>query len=142
WALVRAVGSGRTTALRTIASVVTSRLGPTGVHLYAVSSGGLDELAPLPHCGARVPPDALARLERLVDRRASVVERTRRQPSPDRRPPLLLLVDDWELLTARSDSFESHAVAERLLGLVREGDGAGLRAVVAGDRSLLTGRAA
>ena len=136
WALVGSVGSGRTTALRTVAAVVSSRVGPTEMHLYAVSAGSLSGLESLPHCGAHVALDDLARLERLVARLGVIVS------AATGHPPVLLLVDDWELLTSRPDSVEHHALAERLVALIREGDGAGLRAVVAGDRTLLTGRTA
>jgi S-DNA-T family DNA segregation ATPase FtsK/SpoIIIE len=141
WSFVGTVGSGRTTALRTIAAVVTSRLGPTEVHLYAVSAGGLADLADLPHCGAHVALDDLGRLERLVDLLAGRVADRRGSRAADT-ASALLLVDDWELLAARTDSLEHHTLAERLLTLMREGDDAGLRAVVAGDRCLLSGRAA
>lgn len=141
WAVVGSVGSGRTTALQTISAVVTSRLGPTDVHLYAVSAGGLADVADLPHCGAHVALDDLGRLERLVDLLAARVAERRGNGVADD-ASVLLLVDDWELLAARTDSLEHHALTERLLTLIREGDGAGLRAVLAGDRCLLSGRAA
>ena len=55
---------------------------------------------------------------------------------------LLLLVDGWDLLVERGGDHRGAELATRLLGLLRDGAGLGLVAVLAGDRSLLVGRAA
>ena len=57
-------------------------------------------------------------------------------------PALLLVVDDWDVLAQRTDDVTHGTLVERLLGLIREGAGVGLTAVLAGDRALLVGRAA
>jgi S-DNA-T family DNA segregation ATPase FtsK/SpoIIIE len=140
WAFVGTSGSGRTTALMTIAAALAARLPPTRLHLYAVSGGSLAPLADLPHCGAHVDHDNLSRLDRLVDRLGDELLNRRRDPARAR-SHLLLLVDDWDLLATRAGSLDHGFLAERLLSLLREGAGLGLTAVIAGDRALLVGRA-
>ena len=168
WAFVGASGSGRTTALLTAARGLAARRGPTELHLYAVSGGGLAALSGLPHLGAHVDWTDPARLERLVDRLArEVADRREALTSrgfrsmqewwsaggvpdgcPEAPPPLLLLIDDWDLLVHHTDGLGLGAgltpgpLSDRLLALLREGDGVGLTGMLSGDRSLLLGRGA
>lgn len=157
WGFVGTSGSGRTSALLTVAFGATFALDHTRLHLYAVSGGSLSELEGLPHCGAHVGWDDLPRLERLVVRLSSdVADRRQRlaasghatmaawwQSEDDAAPPgLLVVVDDWDVLAQRTDEVNHSTLVERLLGLFREGAGLGLTAAVAGDRALLVGRAA
>lgn len=138
WAFVGTSGSGRTTALLTLAYAVAGHCGPTRVHLYAVSSGSLGTLANLAHCGAHVTPDDLPRLERLVGRLECEV-RARREGSAWR-AALVLLIDDWDLLATRPASVDHALLVDRILRLLREGATQGLMAALSGDRSLLVGR--
>jgi S-DNA-T family DNA segregation ATPase FtsK/SpoIIIE len=55
---------------------------------------------------------------------------------------MLLLVDDWDLVTRDLDAVDHGVLTERLVRLLREGAAVGLRAAVAGDRSLLLGATA
>ncbi len=157
WGFLGTSGSGRTTALVTVARSLTAHRGPDGLHLYAVSGGSLTGLSGLPHCGAHVEWSDLARLDRLVARLVDEVAARRRalsvsgQPSmqrwwesgaPQAPPPVLLLVDDWDLLAHHTDGPSHGALAEGLLGLLRDGLGVGVTAVVSGDRALLVGRVA
>jgi S-DNA-T family DNA segregation ATPase FtsK/SpoIIIE len=126
------------------------------VHLYAVSGGSLASLESLPHCGAHVTWEDLPRLARLVDRLDEEVARRRRLLTTSGHPgmtqwwaadvtappPMVLLVDDLDQLVQRTDAHQHGALTERLLGLLGSGSAAGLVAVLAGDRSLLAGRAA
>ena len=141
WAFVGTSGSGRSTALATLAASTAHRLDATQLHVYAVSGGALCDLAALPHCGAHVDVDDLPRLERLVSRLSEEVARRRQRPDPAR-PHILLLVDDWDLLSDRHESLDHSLVANRLVALLREGAGLGLSAAIAGDRTLLVGRVA
>ena len=138
WAFVGTSGSGRTTALLTLAHALAGQRGPTRLHLYAVSSGSLASLTKLAHCGAHVTSDDLPRLERLVGRLEQEV-RARRHGA-ESRAALLLLIDDWDILATRPASVEHAHLVDRVLGLLREGTSYGLTAALAGDRSLLVGR--
>lgn len=158
WGFVGGPGSGRSLALLGIATGLATRHGPDDLHLYAVSGGSLAALGELAHCGAHVGWDDLPRLGRLLDRLTTLVAARRRdleqshhdsfaswlhaaggEPAP---APVVLLVDDWDLLAQRTDEPTHGAVVTRLLALLREGAGVGLTAVVAGDRALLVGRVA
>jgi S-DNA-T family DNA segregation ATPase FtsK/SpoIIIE len=156
WAVVGGVGSGRTTTLLTFAAAVTRRWASSDLHLYAVSGGSLAALADLPHCGAHVAWDDLPRLDRLAGRLTELVAARRRaltasgHPSmqawwaadPDAPPPVLLFVDDWDLLVRHADLPVREALPDRLLAVLREGESVGLIGVVTGDRTLLVGRTA
>jgi S-DNA-T family DNA segregation ATPase FtsK/SpoIIIE len=137
-----------------VARNLAAQLAPSDLHIYAVSAGSLATLAELPHCGAHVAQDDLGRLERLLTRLGQQAAERRkalaasghasfaqwRQATPTAPPYALLLVDDWDLLAQLADGVEHAGLTDRLLALVREGEGAGLRSVVAGDRALLVGR--
>lgn len=56
-------------------------------------------------------------------------------------PTMLLLIDDWELAAGRHDDLTLASLVDRILAVLREGEAVGLTAVLAGDRSLLLGRA-
>ncbi len=151
--------SGRTSALRTIAAGI-GRRPATDAHLYALDcgGGGLAVLDALPHCGAIVPRDDVARGARLLAvldteltaRRevltsggfGSVAEQ-RAAVAPDERLPwLVLLVDSWEGFVHAYDGLDHGRLVEVLMRLLREGPSGGLRIVLTGDRGLLTARAA
>jgi S-DNA-T family DNA segregation ATPase FtsK/SpoIIIE len=164
WAFIGAPGSGRTTALVAAARGLAARRGPTALHLYAVSGGSLSSLSSLPQLGAHVEWTDSARLERVVDRLAAEVAQRRDALSAqgfaslqewwaaddtgEAPPPLVLVVDDWDLLIHHTDMAglgSGHArgtLGDRLLAVLREGDGVGVTALLSGDRSLLVGRAA
>jgi S-DNA-T family DNA segregation ATPase FtsK/SpoIIIE len=156
-------GSGRTGLLRLVAEQAARRLGPAGLHLYAVDggSGGLQGLSVLPHTGAVVPRDDHARIERLVRRLTGEVARrqlvmgqhglsslaewheaARVSAAPPPPALMLLLVDDWDAVTQALDAHDHGALSGQLRALLRDGSAAGLRAVVTGDRGLLMGRVA
>ncbi|NNM46291.1 FtsK/SpoIIIE domain-containing protein [Knoellia koreensis] len=156
WAFVGSSGSGRSTALRTTAFALARTFGPDDLHVYAVSGGSLAGVAELPHCGAHVTWDDLPRLARLVTCLEEQVAERRRglstsghasvsgwRGADDQAPArLVLLVDDLDLVVQRTDEVEHGRLTERLLGLFKDGAGAGLTGVLAGHRSLLVGRMA
>jgi len=55
-------------------------------------------------------------------------------------PPIVLLIDGWDALVESLDALDHGRTTESLTALLRDGRAAGLRAVVAGDRALLTSR--
>jgi S-DNA-T family DNA segregation ATPase FtsK/SpoIIIE len=70
----------------------------------------------------------------------SVAEQRAGASADERLPWLLLLLDGWEGFLATYESVDHGRTVDALFRLLREGPGAGLRAVLTGDRSLLTGR--
>ena len=148
-------GSGRTTTLRTIAGVLADRVSAADLHMYALDcgDGALDALGDLPHTGALVRRSERARAGRVLSQLAEEVAARRETltaslwadvneqravaASDDRLPYLMLMVDRWETLSAGPDG---DTLCEQVLLLLRRGAPAGLHVIVAGDRSLLSGR--
>lgn len=144
-------GSGKSSALRTIAvaAAVTVRGGPVRVYCLDFGSNGLRPLEGLPHVGAVVrgeDEERLGRVMRLLrdtvaERSArysaaqadTIVEYRARAGTPDE-PRLLLLVDG---IGAFREAFE-HSVAAPwftlLTQVATDGRPVGVHVVVAGDR--------
>ncbi|KQU69491.1 FtsK/SpoIIIE domain-containing protein [Phycicoccus sp. Root101] len=144
WAVVGGPGSGRTTALLTHAVACCNQRDAASLHVYALG-GGLAALSALPQVGAVVDWTDPRRVERLVSRLATeVAERRAALARGDGTalPPMLLLVDDWDLVAGRTDDLALSTLTDQLLALLQDGQGVGLTAVVAGGRSLLLGRVA
>jgi S-DNA-T family DNA segregation ATPase FtsK/SpoIIIE len=150
--------TGRSTVLRTIAGSVAAHAAPTDLHLYGIDCGanGLLPLVALPHCGAVVGRDQIDRMERLLARLQQEVARRQQLlaaagfsglaeqraavPADERLPWMLLLLDRWEGFVAAYEQYDYGRLVESVVRLLREGPAVGLRAVVTGDRSALTGQ--
>lgn len=149
-AIVGAPGSGRTTALRTIAAGLGYAAPPSRVHLHAIdlAGGGLRAIRAIPHVGTITDDPTIA--ARLIDRlEAEVGERRDRfasagwsnlaeqwtDPSAEDLPALVLLIDGWESVVDLPSSARTKSLSERIVKLVSDGSGVGLQAVIAGDRS-------
>jgi DNA segregation ATPase FtsK/SpoIIIE, S-DNA-T family len=157
--VVGSARSGRTTLLHTLAAGLAGRCEISDLHLYGLdgAGGALAAVAALPHCGAVVGRDETSRGDRLLTRLADEIDRRQRllaaaglgsheeqrrtAPPADRLPWLVLLVDGWEGLTTAFESVDHGRPLDTLLRLVREGAAVGLRVVMTGDRSALSGRA-
>ncbi|MDU0347727.1 FtsK/SpoIIIE domain-containing protein [Actinomyces sp. MRS3W] len=153
-----AARSGRSTLLRALAVAAARTASPQDVHLYGIDAGtgALLPLVSLPHTGAvvtRDQPDRVRRLTELlgkeVSRRqqalamggfASVTEQRAAAAPSERMPYLLLLLDRWDGFVASFEQVDGGLLLERMETLLREGPAAGLRVVVAGDRSIFRGR--
>jgi S-DNA-T family DNA segregation ATPase FtsK/SpoIIIE len=150
--------TGRSQALRTIAGSLADAISTADLHLFGIDmgNGALLPLTRLPQTGAVVQRSERERLTRLFDRLQAELTRRqemfgrlgvadigeqRRQADPgDRLPHLVLLLDRWENFTSSYAELDGGAFVERVLTFLREGAGAGLHLVLAGDRSLLSGR--
>ncbi len=150
--------TGRSQALRTIAGSLAAAVSTADLHLFGIDmgNGALLPLTRLPQTGAVVQRSERERLTRLFDRLQAELTRRqemfgrlgvadigeqRRQARPgDRLPHLVLLLDRWENFTSSYADLDGGAYVERVLTFLREGAGAGLHLVLAGDRSLLSGR--
>ena len=150
--------SGRSQALRTIAGTVARTHSTADVHLYGVDcgNGALLAVAELPHCGAVVQRTEAERLGRLLTRlvaelgrrqqllastgSAGLVEYRAGAAEADRPPHILLLLDRFEVFDKTFADYDNGNVMAALLTLLREGAGAGIHVVLAGDRSMFTTR--
>ncbi len=150
--------AGRSQALRTIAGALARAHSSSAVHLYGIDcgNGALLALDALPHTGAvvqRTQPDRMARLlHRLVAevaRRqnllaargaADLVELRRALPPGERPAHLVVLLDRWEVFDKTLADYDSGALLDGVLTLLRDGASVGVHVVLAGDRTLFSTR--
>ncbi|HLS73092.1 MAG TPA: FtsK/SpoIIIE domain-containing protein, partial [Actinomycetaceae bacterium] len=148
-----ASGSGKSTALRTlaIAAGITPKGGPVQVYGMDFASGGLAALEELPHVGAVIDGNDAERIQRLLRQlrdtveersaryaaaRASTIEEYREIAGRPDEPRILLLIDgygafrnEWEAMGARMPYYQL------FLQLLVDGRGAGVHVAVTADRS-------
>ncbi|MDM7887894.1 FtsK/SpoIIIE domain-containing protein [Curtobacterium sp. RHCJP20] len=156
--VVGAPGSGRSTALRTLAASAARSLSSADLHVYAIDcgNGALASLQQLPHCGAVVQRTQVERATRLIDRltretarrhdviaaasAADVTEQRLLAAPGQRLPHVLVLIDRWENFTTSLGEVDGGALTDAVQSLLRDGAAAGIHVVVSGDRSLLSSR--
>ncbi|HEY7010044.1 MAG TPA: FtsK/SpoIIIE domain-containing protein, partial [Jatrophihabitantaceae bacterium] len=142
--LVGSPRSGRSSALVSVGLAAARQCAPPDLHLHTVdgSGTGLRGLGKLPHIGtAAGVPDGFALVARLVERLEAEFARRRSARHAGRaEPALLLLIDDWEAVTAASEQHDGGRTVERLLTVVRDAAAAGATVVVSGGRAALAPR--
>ncbi|MGA8046940.1 MAG: FtsK/SpoIIIE domain-containing protein, partial [Dermatophilaceae bacterium] len=134
------VRSGRSTTALSLACAALAAAGVT-THVVAVAdpTGPLGRLDGLPHTVGVVDRAAPAEVAWFVER---LGEEVRARRSAGWSHHLLVVVDGWDVLAETCDAVDHGALTDRLLAVIREGHALGLRAVITGDRSVLTGRVA
>jgi S-DNA-T family DNA segregation ATPase FtsK/SpoIIIE len=141
-----------------MAGMAAERTSCADVHIFGIDcgNGALLPLTKLPHCGAVVQRTQTERATRLITRlKAEVLQRQdrlgaggfaniteqRAAAAPDERlPHLLVLLDRWEGFVPTLGEVDGGSLTEAMWMILREGASVGVHVVVAGDRSLLTGR--
>jgi S-DNA-T family DNA segregation ATPase FtsK/SpoIIIE len=137
-AICGAVGSGRSqTAVSLASAALAASGGATHVAAVADPTGPLRCLDGLPHTVGVVDRSAPAEVDWFVER---LCEELRRRRDSGWSHHLLVVVDGWDVLTETCDALDHGVLTDRLLAALREGHALGVRAVVTGDRSVLTGR--
>ena len=144
-------GSGKTTALRTIAAGLAQQGDPEGVVVYALdfANRALDQLRPLPHCGGVVMSDDLEAVTRLLTVLTDEVERRRRILAEARAeslsalrdqagalvlPRIVLLVDGYSAFHAAFDQGQLFEWISRMQKLAADGRQVGVHTVLTADR--------
>ncbi|MEZ0491205.1 FtsK/SpoIIIE domain-containing protein [Kineococcus sp. TBRC 1896] len=136
--VVGGVRSGRTTLLHRLAVEAGHR---PDVEVHVLDGGGeLRALAGTGGTGSVVGREEVWRAGRVLERLQAEVDARRAAPTPG--GLLVLVVDGWESWSAALAAADPVTGTDPLLRLLREGSGAGLRVVVAGDRQCLTGAVA
>lgn len=151
-AIIGTGGSGKSTALRTIAvaSAVTVRGGPANVYGLDFAGGGLQMLESLPHVGSIVSGDDEERVARLlrwlrdlVDQRAvrysearagDIVEYRKIAKTPDE-PRILLLLDGMGAFREAYETSASSAWFSVFSQIATDGRQVGVHVIVTGDRA-------
>ncbi|MGI8677362.1 MAG: FtsK/SpoIIIE domain-containing protein [Jatrophihabitans sp.] len=130
-------GSGRSTALATIALGAAAVSDPLQLEIYVVDGRGdlLSTLIGLPHVATAIGPDHIDSTARLLQRLHSDA-RTRRRPGGVL-PLRLLLLDAWDAVLSGLDEVEAARCIDLLTTLIRSG---AMTVAVSGDRSLLLPR--
>lgn len=153
-AIAGSAGSGRTTALRTFAGSLASVATPADVHVYVLdfAGGALRPLRTLPHCGGVAHDDLelasrmVGELTRWIRERqdlfaesgwSTIAEQRAEAPAAGRLPYLVLLIDGWDVL---NEVGAKTGLPDQIVQLLAQGLSAGLHAVVAGDRTVTSGR--
>jgi S-DNA-T family DNA segregation ATPase FtsK/SpoIIIE len=151
-AVLGSSGSGRTTALRTVAAGFAHALPPWQLHIQVLDFGGgtLQSLRALPHVGTITDDLAIAtrlleRLEDQIDERrqefaahgyANLSEQWAGAAPADRMPAIVLLVDGWSSLDEHAGHTRSASLADRVVQVLSRGASVGIQAVITGDRTL------
>jgi S-DNA-T family DNA segregation ATPase FtsK/SpoIIIE len=104
-ALFGALGSGTTTALRTVVAVAASADPPNRLHVYVVDARGDDTLDSLAgaHCTGVLRLHEIERVDRLLRRLAGELDGRRSGPVAERGPGIVLAIDG---LTALRESLD------------------------------------
>ena len=146
-------GSGKTTALRTIAAGLAQQGTPDDVHLFALDFTGrsLTQLAALPHTVAVATGDDLERVTRMLtvlsqeleQRRrvlagsaAETVSALRRMPGAPALPRLVLLLDSYVGFHASFEHATLYGWLTDFQRLVTEGRQVGIHVVMTTTRQL------
>jgi len=156
--LIGGARSGRSTALRTIAGALAKSVPARDLNIYGLDcgNGALLPLTTLPHTGAVVQRSEVERASRLLERLTEEVtkrqevlgrdgfadiEEQRNAAAPDQRLPyVVLFLDRWEGFMSDLSETDMGRLFDAMMGLLREGASVGVQVVMAGDRTLLSGR--
>ncbi|GAB2899327.1 FtsK/SpoIIIE domain-containing protein [Streptomyces mayteni] len=152
--------SGRSQLLRTIAGSLAWVHSAADVHIYGIDcgNGALNALTKLPNCGAVVSRTQIERVRRLLrrlrqelDRRqellardalADISEQRSVAAQENRLPHIVVLLDRWEGWGNTLGEIDHGALTDELYTLMREGASVGIHLIIAGDRTVLSGRIA
>lgn len=135
-AVIGAARTGRTTAVR---AILAAAVQDTGAQVHVVDGGrGLDDLARHPQVGTVVTPAEPERISRTVDHLLATV--TDRQGAGDPTPPVVLVVDGWEVLTGVGDDPAFLDLMDRVVTLLRDGPSAGVYVVATGGTGMAGSR--
>jgi DNA segregation ATPase FtsK/SpoIIIE, S-DNA-T family len=136
-AVLGALGSGTTTALRTVLAALATSSSPARLHMYTIDATGdqrLDELVHLPHCGAVVRLHERERLGRLLRRLVDELDSRRRAGGRAGRPRVVLAVDGITALRGSLDGGRGSPDLALFTRLVGEGAAVGLACVITAER--------
>ncbi|KQX65652.1 FtsK/SpoIIIE domain-containing protein [Angustibacter sp. Root456] len=125
--------TGKSTACIALALAACEQLSADDLHVHVIEGSPRvgPALADLPHLGTTTVSSQPAAVARLVQRLLR---------EPPRSPHTLLLVDGWEAVAESLDARDHGRTTDELLGLLRDGERWGLRAVVTGGRAVLSAR--
>jgi S-DNA-T family DNA segregation ATPase FtsK/SpoIIIE len=128
-ALVGALGSGTTTALRTIAGAFAAERTPAEGHVYVIDGRGddaLDPLSELDHCAAVVRLHERERLARVLARLDFEIAARAARPAAARGPEIVMLVDGLGQVRSSLDDVSTATELDQLERIVADGPAVGV----------------
>jgi S-DNA-T family DNA segregation ATPase FtsK/SpoIIIE len=130
-----ATGTGRSTALVTVALDLARVHAPDALHLYALDmgAGALAPLAALPQCAAVVGADEIERRRRLIRRLRGELDR--RRAASGRCAEIVLLVDGYGALVAAHDDPAGYELLDDLERIIVDGPQVGITMAAAAERA-------
>jgi len=144
-----ASGSGKSTALRTLAGQLASAMSPEDLHLYVLDFGSraLGSLANLPHCGGVFTPEqpelverTFSRLENIVAERREAMSRLGVTTIDEARsaglnfPYVVTMIDGYATFNATYQLVDHGEMNDRLVRLLSDGRSVGIMFVLSADR--------
>lgn len=151
-AIFGAAGSGKTTALATIAATMAADAPPWRLQIYGLDggSGALGTIASLPHVGSVIPvsdPERLQRLLAQLEREArrrgqqfaaagavTLTEYQQRATTQTPPPRIVLLIDGFGEFASTYDDARPDSPFERLLAIIAAGRNAGIHVILTASR--------
>jgi S-DNA-T family DNA segregation ATPase FtsK/SpoIIIE len=144
-------GSGKTTALRTIAVALARSHRPRELNIHGLdfAGRGLQALEALPHCGSVIPGDDEERVARLLmllrrmidtrsqlfaDRRVANLADFQRSYPDEPMPRVVLLLDSYAGFLEIYERVDLGKLVEALPRIVADGRAAGVHVVITADR--------
>lgn len=144
-----ASGAGKSTALRSLAGMMSARLEPRDLNLYVLDFGSraLGALADLPHCAGVFTPEqpelverTFARLEReIAERKVTLGQRGFSGIDEARlagvaMPYAVLMIDGYAAFNAAYQLVDHGEMNDRLVKILSEGRSVGVLVVLTADR--------
>jgi S-DNA-T family DNA segregation ATPase FtsK/SpoIIIE len=134
-ALFGALGSGTTTALRTVVMVAASLDPPCRLHVYVVDARGDAALASLagPHCSGVIRLHETERVDRLLHRLATDLDRRRAGSAADRGPDIVVAIDGLIALRESLDHVDRGTSLAELDRVLADGPAVGIATIAVID---------
>ncbi|MFM8857795.1 MAG: FtsK/SpoIIIE domain-containing protein [Actinomycetota bacterium] len=144
-----ASGSGKSTAMRTLAGQLASTMSPEDVHLYVLDFGSraLGSLAHLPHCGGVFTPEqpelverTFSRLDKIVAERREAMGRLGVTTIDEARraglnfPYVVTMIDGYATFNSTYQLVDHGEMNDRLIRLLSDGRSVGVMFVLSADR--------
>ena len=128
-------GSGKTTALETVAVALARQFAPDRLHLYALDfgAGRLGSLMRLSHTGAAIGASEHDRQRRLIRTLRAELDKRRSAPN-DNAPRIVLFIDGWAAFAAAFDDVEGMETRDQLTRIVADGPAVGIATVITADQ--------
>lgn len=144
-----ASGSGKSTALRTLAGQLAASMSPEDFHLYVLdfASRALGSLSQLPHCGGVFTPEqpelverTFSRLENIVAERRDAMGRRGVTTIDEARrvglnfPYVVTMIDGFATFNSTYQLVDHGEINDRLVRLLSDGRSVGVMFVLTADR--------